>query len=95
MKYSVLFLLMLFVVGSVQADNLFSDSNPFPQTSLQNMNNIYEAHPEVIKEEQKKAKRSWFRKGKNLQQSESQNHVIPQAKIINEGVDNDSFYVVK
>ena len=55
------------------------------------MNNIYESDPVVIKEEQKRAKRTWFRKGKNLQQSESQNYVVPQAKIINEGVNNESF----
>jgi len=86
---------MLFAVNFAQADNLFPNSNPFPQTTPQSMNNIYESEPSVIIQEQKQAKKSLFKKGKNLQQSESQNYVVPESKVINEGANNDSFYLFK
>lgn len=96
MKNLTILFALLFVCSCVNADNLFQTNNPFPQTVPQTMNNIYESEPAVIQQEQKQAKKSWFRKGKNLQQSdEQQNYIVPEAKIINEGANSSGFYVFK
>lgn len=101
MKKLVLLLAIVSVSGAVYAENLFQSSNPFPQTSIETMNNIYESKPETIQQEQKKKKKLWFGRNKQAQQELPRDYVIPQAKVINEGVNgskgvNDgSFYVFK
>jgi len=96
MKNLTILLALLFTCSCVNADNIFQSNNPFPQTMPQSMNNIYESEPAVIQKEHKQAKKSWFRKGKNLQESDAQqNYVVPQAKIINEGANDTGFYEFK
>ena len=79
----------------VYANNLYQNSNPFPQTQIQDMNNIYEAQPETIQQEQKKTKRFWFGKNKQAQQELPSDYVVPQSKVINEGINDGSFYIFK
>ena len=91
--------LMLISMGvlTAQADNLFQTSNPFPQTDPQRMNNIYESEPAKIQDESKKAKKSWFRKGENLQQEKTElknQYKIPVYPVPNEGIqEKDGFYM--
>ena len=75
MKKILVLMLLAIGISSVQADNLFQNTNPFPQTMPQDMNNIYESKPAVIQDEAKKTKKSWFRKGENLQTEDAK---IPQ-----------------
>lgn len=70
MKKILALSILILSVSSVYAENLFQTNNPFPQTMPQSMNNIYESKPAVIQQEAKQAKKSWFRKGKNLQNAE-------------------------
>ena len=91
--------IMVLSVGfcSAQADNLFQNTNPFPQTMPQDMNNIYESKPAVMQDEAKKAKKLWFRKGKNLQTESTElknQYKIPVYPVQHEGVQSDtSFYM--
>ena len=90
---------MFLTIGccSVQADNLFQNTNPFPQTMPQDMNNIYESKPAVMQDEVKKAKKSWFKKGNNLKQDDAKiqsQYKIPVYPVQNEGAQNESnFYM--
>ena len=98
MKKLVLLFALSLCVSPVLADNLFQDSNPFPQTSPQRMNNIYEAEPATIQQEAKQAKKSWFRKGKNIQEQEIQDakrrlYTYPPQAGTNEGTQDGSFYL--
>ena len=93
-KFTILTILML-SAGIVNAENLFSNSNPFPQNYPQTLNNIYEAEPAVIQKEEKQETKTWFKKRKKTQKVESSDYVVPQSKIINEGSNNGSFYVFK
>ncbi len=100
MKYLTLLTAVLLTAATVNAENLFQSNNPFPQTAPQSMNNIYESDPSVMQEEQAKAqereqtKKSWFKRKKS-----SSDHVIPEAKVINEGANNvkdeGSFFIFK
>lgn len=80
---------------SAQADNLFQNTNPFPQTMPQDMNNIYESKPAVMQDEAKKAKKSWFKRGENLQkeQEELQKHKFPVYPVPNEGQSSGNYYM--
>ena len=95
----LLAIIALFAISiGVQASDLFQSDNPFPQTSPQTMNNIYESKPDIIQDEIKKEKKSWFRKGKNLQQDDAQKqleqHKIPVYPVTHEGVQSDTnFYM--
>ena len=97
MKKILAVIVMLCGICSVQADNLFQSSNPFPQTDPQRMNNIYESEPAKIQDETKKAKKSWFKKGENLKKetTEQKNqYKIPVYPVQNEGVQsNTNFYM--
>ena len=98
MKKLVLLLIMASISGVVYAENFLQDSNPFPQTQEQSLNNIYEARPATIQREQKKAKKFWFGRNKQAQQELPSDYVIPQSKVIHEGTQgkNDgSYYVFK
>jgi len=83
---------------SVQASNLFQSDNPFPQTSPQSLNNVYESAPATMQDEVKKEKKSWFRKGRNLQDDDAQKqleqHKFPVYPVTHEGVQSDTnFYM--
>ena len=53
MKKIALLLVLTFCVNSVMADNLFQNSNPFPQTSPEKLNNIYEQLPRQEKNDER------------------------------------------
>ena len=94
-KFALLFVMAL-LISPVFADNLFQNSNPFPQTSPQRMNNLYEAEPSVIQEEVAKQpeKLPWYKRNKKQVKNTYINE--QQECPINEGVKNDgSFYVFK
>ena len=95
-KLYVLAVVSMFIC-SVQADNLFQNNNPFPQTQIQTMNNIYESEPATMQDEAKKTKKSWFRKGKNLQEESTkipEQYKIPVYPVQHEGVQSDTnFYM--
>jgi len=94
-KLFVLALASIFICN-VQASNLFQSDNPFPQTQMQTMNNIYESTPSTIQDEVKKEKKSWFKRDKNLQQESTQLKLpqIPVYPVQHEGAQsNDSFYM--
>ena len=98
MKKLALLFVLTFCVNSAIADNLFQNSNPFPQNNPERMNNLYEAEQSSILHEQKQEKKSWFRKGKNLQEQEIQDtekrlYTYPQGADKNEGVQSGSFYM--
>ena len=97
MKKLIALSLLTLSAGAVFADNLFQTNNPFPETSPQTMNNIYESTPSTIMHEEKQAKKSWFRKGKKLEKQDKQykDYVMPNSKIINEGAQDNGFYVFK
>ena len=95
MKNFTIFTILMLSAGFVYADNLFPNNSPFPQTSPQTLNNIYEAEPAVIQEEEKQETKSWFRKRKKAKKVESSDYVVPESKIINEGSKDGSFYVFK
>ncbi len=82
----VLILSVMFVIATeCNAANFYQSNNPFPQTSIQNFNNIYESEPDVIQTERKKAKKSWFRRNTSSE--------IQEKTIINQDENNGSFYV--
>ena len=84
--------ILILSMSSVCAGNFFQSDNPFPQTSPQTLNNVYESEPATImQEEAKSQKKSWFRKkNKNLkEQSTDQLQTCP----VNEGVNDGSFYL--
>ena len=95
-KFTALFILSISLC-SAYAENLFQYSNPFPQTEPQKMNNIYESEPAVIKQEGEQAKKSWFRKGKNLKtQDEVMKKSMPSLPVYpteSQNNSNDNFYV--
>jgi len=98
MKKIALLFVLAFCVNSVFADNLFQNTNPFPQTSPERMNNLYEAEQSTILHETKPEKKSWFKKGKNLkdqeiQETEKRLYTYPQNADKNEGVQSGSFYM--
>ena len=96
MKKFTIFTILMLSASFVNAETLFPSNNPFPQTAPQSLNNIYEAEPAVIQEESNKEKKSWFkRRNKKTQNADSSDFVVPEAKIINEGSKDGSFYVFK
>ena len=94
MKKFVLLFALALCVSPAMADNLFQNSNPFPQNNPERMNNIYESEPGTIQQEVKQAKKSWFRKGKNLQEQEKQQGLNTYPPV-DEGVRNGAFYTFK
>lgn len=97
MKKLVVFIMLAFVISPVFADNLFQNSNPFPQTVPQSMNNIYESEPATIQQEEKQEKKSWFRKGRNLQKQEAAEKAreLQKYPVEHEDANNGSFYIFK
>ena len=100
MKKLLSLVLLSALISPAFADNLYQSSNPFPQTAPQSLNNIYESEPAVIQKEEKQKKKSWFKKGKNLQEQDSQLlNTYPPANNgrdgANEGIQNGSFYIFK
>ena len=100
MKKIALLLVLTFCVNSVLADNLFQNTNPFPQTNPEKMNNIYEAEQSTLLQEVKQEKKSRIKKGKNIQKQEVKNtenllYTYPPNANTNEGVQNGSFYMFK
>ena len=98
MKKIILLFVFAFCVNSVLADNLFQNSNPFPQNNPERMNNLYEAEQSTMQQEIKQEKKSWFKKGKNLQEKEIKNtekrlYNYPPNTNTNEGEQNGSFYM--
>lgn len=94
MKNFILFSVLIVSISCVSANNLYQDTNPFPQTSIQTMNNIYESEPAVMKNEIKKQpKKTWFRRSNQTENSE----LIQQDenKGVNEGTNDGSFYLFK
>lgn len=94
MKKTIAILLLGISVSSVAAADLFQNNNPFPQTTPRSLNNIYESQPATIQHEVKQEKKSWFKKGKNLQEQEIQ-ETKSLNKFPNEGVNDGSFYMFK
>ncbi len=100
MKKIALLLVLTFCVNSAIADNLFQDSNPFPQTNPERMNNLYEAEQSTMIQEIKQEKKSKIKKGKNIQEQEVKDiekklYTYPPTTGQNEGVQNGSFYMFK
>ena len=100
MKKLALLLVLTFCVNSVLADNLFQDTNPFPQTNPEKLNNIYEAEQSTLIQEVKQEKKARIKKGKNLKEQEIKNnekllYTYPPNTSTHEGVQNGSFYVFK
>lgn len=93
-KLVSLFVLSAFI-SPVFADNLFQNSNPFPNTSPQHMNNIYESEPAIIQHEEKQVKKSWFKKGKNLQEQEAKDANLKTYPVHEGAQDSNSFYMFK
>ena len=97
MKKILLLMLLAASICSVQADNFFQNTNPFPQTMPQDMNNIYESKPAVMQDEAKKAKKSWFKKGENLKKEtvqQQEQYKIPVYPVTHEGMqNNENFYM--
>lgn len=95
MKKLIVLSIILGGICSVQAENFFQTSNPFPQTSPQTMNNIYESEPATLQDEAKKAKKSFFRRGKNIQQKEATlKNKVPVYPVQSDTVQEDgSFYM--
>ena len=94
MKKTIAILLLGISMSSVVAADLFQNNNPFPQTTPEKLNNIYESEPATIQQEVKQEKKSWFKRGKNLQEQEVKE---PKSlnKFPNEGVKDGSFYIFK
>ena len=92
-KYFLIFTLLL-SFGAAGAATWNMNDNPFPQTSPQNMNNIYESEPATIAKEQKKAKKSWFRT-KNVEPEQVKElPKIPVYPVPHEGVrENGDYYI--
>ena len=95
MKKIALLLVLSLCVNTVLAENFFQNSNPFPQTSPQEMTNIYAINePLAQQEESQPQKSSWFRRNKKQNQA-----VKPAESLtypVHEGVQGDgSFYVFK
>ena len=102
MKKLVLLFVLSLSTGAVLAENLLQFNNPFPQTSPQKFNNIYESEPAIIQKEAKQEKKSWFRKGKNLQEQETKEvksglntYNVNGVNGVNEGAQENGFYVFK
>ena len=99
MKKLIILTMLLSVTGSVFAADVFMNNNPFPQTTPETMNNIYQSEPATIQNEEKKEKKFWFRKGRNLQEQERQEAQQRANSNPNEGVINStkdgSFYLFK
>ena len=96
MKKLVILSMFFAVTSSAFAADIFMNNNPFPQTSPQTMNNLYEAEPATIQQETKQEKKSWFRKGKNLQSQEAAEKARELQKYpVNEGSTDGSFYTFK
>ena len=94
MKRIALSLVMLLSIGFVNAENLFPNNNPFPQTSPQTMNNIYESEPAVINTEQKKAKRCWFKNKTEQTPDVNDASKIPVYPVPHEDAqDNGNYYM--
>jgi hypothetical protein len=98
MKKLALLFVLSFCVNSVFADNLFQNSNPFPQTSPERMNNLYEAEQSTLLQEAKQEKKSWFRKGKNIKEQEIKDtekrlYTYPPNTGVNEGIQDGSFFM--
>ena len=93
MKKLVLLFMLSVCVSPVLADNLFQDSNPFPQTSPERLNNLYEAEPAVMQKEEvkKPEKQPWFKRNKK-QEQKTETQAI-QKYPVHEGVNDGSFYV--
>ena len=92
-KFLPLLILSLTIISS-QAADFMQSSNPFPQTSIQRMNNIYESEPATIQQEAKKERKFRF---KNLINKDSETKQEPQNlpvyPKVNEGSNsNGSFY---
>lgn len=100
MKKTIALLILGVSMSSVMAADMFENNNPFPQTQPQYMNNLYEADQATLQHEAKQEKKSWFKKGKNLQEQEIQDakkrlYTNPPQAGTNEGVQDGSFYIFK
>ena len=98
MKKTLALLIVFLTTGAAFADsNIFQSNNPFPQTMPESLNNIYESKPDVIQQEDKQEKKSWFRKGKNLRKQEMKESAEQSGygSPVNENHNNGSFYVFK
>ena len=98
MKKTLALLIVFLTTGAAFADsNIFQSNNPFPQTMPESLNNIYESKPDVIQQEVKQEKKSWFRKGKNLRKQEMKESAEQSGYgcPVNENHNNGSFYVFK
>ena len=98
MKNLAFMFILCLSVNSVCAANIFENNNPFPQTTPQTMNNLYEAEPATIQKEVKQEKKSWFKKGKNLQEQEIKDaekrlYTYPPEANKHEGVQDGSFFM--
>ena len=93
MKKFIIFTILMLSASFVNAETMFQSNNPFPKTSPQSLNNIYEAEPAVMQNEAKNEKKSWFKRSKKSEKTDSYDFVIPESKIINEGSKDSSFYV--
>ena len=98
MKKLIILTMLLSVTGSVFAADVFMNNNPFPQTTPETMNNIYQSEPATIQHEAKQEKKFWFKKGKNIQEQEIQDakkrlYTYPPQGAKDEGVYDGGFYM--
>lgn len=94
MKKISFILALILTIGAVNADNFFQNSNPFPQTEPQKMNNIYESEPAMIQKEAKQAKKSIFRSRNKETQENIEKFAVPVYPVEHEGVEsNTKFYM--
>ena len=96
MKKILVITLLAMGICSVQADNMFQNTNPFPQTMPQDMNNIYESKPATMQDEAKKTRKFWFKKGENLKNEkipEQGQYKIPVYPVPDEAAEKQGFYI--
>ena len=92
MKKTLALLIVFLTTGAAFADsNIFQSNNPFPQTMPESLNNIYESKPDVIQQEAKQEKKSWFRRNKQKVNTNTNSDLNTYSQEKNNG----SFYVFK
>ena len=92
MKRFIVSMILILSIGSANADNLFDYNNPFPQTSPQAMNNIYESEPAAMQKEEKKAKRFFFKNKTEEPKELKQLPKLPVYPAVHEGVPSNGDY---
>ena len=96
MKRIIALSILALSINTVSAENLFQNNNPFPQTVPQSMNNIYQSEPEVIKQEEKKQVKFFWRRNKKQAETPAamdNQPKVPVYPVENGQVNDGSFYM--